>query len=50
MHNLLYCKIHIFICDFVWCSALVCLTLDTPKLGGGSEKIANKFAFSLTLH
>ena len=48
MHNLLYCKIHIFICDFVWCSALVCLTLN--KFGGGSEKIANKFAFSLTLH
>ena len=36
MHNLLYCKIHIFICNFVWCSALVCLTLH--KFGGARHK------------
>ena len=27
-----------FFTSFIWYSALVCLTLALPKLGGGSEK------------
>ena len=31
--------------SFIWYSALVCLTLTAPKLGGGSEKLQTSLLF-----